>query len=283
MGELVGDHDRASGHRQRSGGMLERLDSTLALGNPTLANDSDPTETAEWLDALESVFRMVGGERAEFILSALGRKAKDLGVLPDVLPFGPYRNTIPLEKQGPYPGDLDMETRITAIIRWNALAMVMRANASYGELGGHVASYASAAEIFEIGFNHFFRGAEGKHAGDVVFFQPHSAPGVYARAFLEGRLTEDRLKRYRQEIGAPGLSSYPHPWLMPDFWQTPTGPWALARSVRSIRRASCATCTIAVPSTPTAGASGGYSVTAKWTSRNQSPASLSPLVRNSTT
>jgi pyruvate dehydrogenase E1 component len=209
MGELVGDHDRASGHRQRSGGMLERLDSTLALGNPTLANDSDPTETAEWLDALESVFRMVGGERAEFILSALGRKAKDLGVLPDVLPFGPYRNTIPLEKQGRYPGDLDMETRITAIIRWNALAMVMRANASYGELGGHVASYASAAEIFEIGFNHFFRGAEGKHAGDVVFFQPHSAPGVYARAFLEGRLTEDRLKRYRQEIVAQASRPIP--------------------------------------------------------------------------
>jgi pyruvate dehydrogenase E1 component len=203
--------------------MLERLDSTPALDNPILANDSDPTETAEWLDALESVFRMVGGERAEFILSALGRKAKDLGVVPDVLPFGLYRNTIPLEKQGPFPGDLDTETRITAIIRWNALAMVMRANASYGELGGHVASYASAAEIFEIGFNHFFRGTEGEHGGDVVFFQPHSAPGVYARAFLEGRLTEERLKRYRQEIGAPGLSSYPHPWLMPDFWQTSTG------------------------------------------------------------
>ncbi len=194
-----------------------------ALDNRTLANDSDPTETAEWLDALESVFRVAGGERAEFILSALDRKAKDLGVVPDVLPFGPYRNTIPLEKQGPFPGDLDTETRITAIIRWNALAMVMRANASHGELGGHVASYASAAEIFEVGFNHFFRGADGAQGGDVVFFQPHSAPGVYARAFLEGRLTEERLKRYRQEIGAPGLSSYPHPWLMPDFWQTPTG------------------------------------------------------------
>ena len=203
--------------------MLDRLDSILAVDNSTLANDSDPTETAEWLDALESVFRMEGGERAEFILSALGRKAKDLGVLPDVLPFGPYRNTIPLEKQASFPGDLEMETRITAIIRWNAMAMVMRANASHGELGGHVASYASVAEIFEIGFNHFFRGTDGERGGDVVFFQPHSAPGVYARAFLEGRLTEERLKRYRQEIGASGLSSYPHPWLMPDFWQTPTG------------------------------------------------------------
>jgi pyruvate dehydrogenase E1 component len=203
--------------------MLERINPALTLKDSTAGDDSDPTETAEWLDALESVFRVAGGERAEFILSALDRKAKDLGVVPDVLPFGPYRNTISLEKQGAFPGDIDMETRIAAIIRWNALAMVMRANATHGELGGHVASYASAAEIFELGFNHFFRGADGEQCGDVVFFQPHSAPGVYARAFLEGRLTEGLLKHYRQEITGPGLSSYPHPWLMPDFWQTPTG------------------------------------------------------------
>ena len=203
--------------------MLERLNPSSIFADPVRADDSDPSETAEWLDALESVFRVAGGERAEFLLSALDRKAKDLGIVADVLPFGPYRNTIPLEKQGAFPGDIEMETRITAIIRWNALAMVMRANAAHGELGGHVASYASAAEIFEVGFNHFFRAAGDGHGGDLVFFQPHSAPGVYARAFLEGRLTEDRLKRYRQEIGARGLSSYPHPWLMPDFWQTPTG------------------------------------------------------------
>ena len=203
--------------------MLERINPALTLNDSTAGGDSDPTETAEWLDALESVFRVAGGERAEFILSALDRKAKDLGVVPDVLPFGPYRNTIPLEKQGAFPGDINMETRITAIIRWNALAMVVRANAAHGELGGHVASYASAAEIFEVGFNHFFRGADGEQGGDVVFFQPHSAPGVYARAFLEGRLTEGQLEHYRQEISGPGLSSYPHPWLMPDFWQTPTG------------------------------------------------------------
>ena len=203
--------------------MLERINPGLTLKDSSAGGDPDPTETAEWLDALESVFRVAGGERAEFLLSALDRKAKDLGVVPDVLPFGPYRNTIPLEKQGAFPGDIDMETRITAIIRWNALAMVVRANAAHGELGGHVASYASAAEIFEVGFNHFFRGADGEQDGDVVFFQPHSAPGVYARAFLEGRLTEAQLERYRQEIGGSGLSSYPHPWLMPDFWQTPTG------------------------------------------------------------
>ncbi|WP_415011923.1 alpha-ketoglutarate dehydrogenase [Amaricoccus sp.] len=157
------------------------------------------------------------------MLSALERKAKDLGVVADSLPYSPYRNTISLDTQPPYPGDIEMETRITAIMRWNALAMVMRANKAYGELGGHVASYASAAEIFELGFNHFFHAATAGHGGDVVYFQPHSAPGVYARAFLEGRLTEDQLKHYRQEIGGPGLCSYPHPWLMPDFWQVPTG------------------------------------------------------------
>ena len=185
--------------------------------------DPDPDETADWLGALESLVRAAGGARAEFILSALDRKAKELGLVADIPPFSPYRNSIPLERQPPFPGDIDMEERITAIIRWNALAMVVRANKAYGELGGHIASYASAAEIFEIGFNHFFRADTGAGDGDLVFFQPHSAPGVYARAFLEGRLSEDQLKRYRQEIGAPGLCSYPHPWLMPDFWQAPTG------------------------------------------------------------
>jgi pyruvate dehydrogenase E1 component len=193
------------------------------LPGPASKADSDPAETTDWLDSLESVFRHSGAERAEFILSALERKAQELGVFSDVLPFSPYRNTIPLEKQSRFPGDIAMETRITAIMRWNALAMVVRANKAYGELGGHVASYASAAEIFEVGFNHFFRGASDGNGGDLVFFQPHSAPGVYARAFLEGRLSEQQLDRYRREIGGGGLSSYPHPWLMPDFWQTPTG------------------------------------------------------------
>jgi pyruvate dehydrogenase E1 component len=185
--------------------------------------DTDPEETAEWLAALESVIRAGGYERAEFILSALDRKAKELGVGADVSPYWPYRNSIALDRQPPFPGDIAMEERITAIIRWNALAMVMRANQAYGELGGHIASYASAAEIFETGFNHFFHADTGADDGDLVFFQPHSAPGVYARAFLEGRLSRDQLKRYRQEVGGGGLSSYPHPWLMPDFWQTPTG------------------------------------------------------------
>src|SRR5271167_3073967 len=203
--------------------MFARVDPPSAPNDLTAVRDSDPSETAEWLDALESAFHMAGAERAEFILAALDRKAKDLGIVPDVLPPGPYGNTISLEKQSAFPGDIDIETRITALMRWNALAMVMRANIAHGELGGHVASYASIAEIFEVGFNHFFRATNDERGGDVVFFQPHSAPGVYARAFLEGRLTEEQLKRYRQEIESPGLCSYPHPWLMPDFWQTPTG------------------------------------------------------------
>jgi pyruvate dehydrogenase E1 component len=202
----------------------------LARGNPpanlprvAAVSDSDPAETADWLDSLDSLFRHSGPARAEFILSALEHKARELGVFSDALPFSPYRNTIPLEKQSPFPGDIEMETRITAIIRWNALAMVVRANRAYGELGGHVASYASVAEIFEVGFNHFFRAANEAEGGDLVFFQPHSAPGVYARAFLEGRLSEEQLNCYRREIGGAGLCSYPHPWLMPEFWQTPTG------------------------------------------------------------
>jgi pyruvate dehydrogenase E1 component len=198
----------------------------MSLANKTpedRTRDADPDETADWLEALDSLVRMAGAERAKFILSALDRKAKELGVGVDIPPFSPYQNSIPLEKQPPFPGDIAMEERITAIIRWNVLAMVVRANEAYGELGGHIASYASAAEIFETGFNHFFRADTGGGDGDLVFFQPHSAPGVYARAFLEGRLSVEQLKRYRREVGGGGLSSYPHPWLMPDFWQAPTG------------------------------------------------------------
>ncbi len=187
------------------------------------STDSDPIETADWLASLGSLLRSAGAERVRFILSILDQRAKELGVLSEAPPYFPYRNTIPLEAQPPYPGDVEMETRITAIIRWNALAMVVRANTAYGELGGHVASYASAAEIFEVGFNHFFRASDGASKGDIVYFQPHSSPGVYARAYLEGRLSEENLANYRQELTGIGLSSYPHPWLMPDFWQMPTG------------------------------------------------------------
>ena len=189
--------------------------------------DTDPLETEEWVNALSAVVEHVGVERARFLLEQLLERAQELGVAPHQQAFSAYRNTIPVEAQGHYPGDLELEKRLTAIIRWNALAMVVRANSAFGELGGHIASYASAAEIFEVGFNHFFKGSADGQSSDLVYFQPHSAPGIYSRAFLEERLTEDQLANYRREVEGKGLSSYPHPWLMPDFWQFPTGSMGL--------------------------------------------------------
>src|ERR1700688_931202 len=182
-----------------------------------------PEEARDWIESLDAVIRVEDSARALFLLRQLDEHAKELGLVAAAAPFSAYRNTIPIERQGIYPGDLGIEERLTAIMRWNALAMVMRANQAYGELGGHIASYASAAEIFEVGFNHFFRAAHQGQGGDLVYFQPHSAPGVYARAFLEGRLSDGQLARFRQEVQGDGLCSYPHPWLMPDFWQFPTG------------------------------------------------------------
>ncbi|MFZ9709455.1 MAG: alpha-ketoglutarate dehydrogenase [Steroidobacteraceae bacterium] len=186
-------------------------------------HDTDPEETREWLEALRAAVAAGGRERGLFLLTQLEQQAQQLGVIAHVIPYSAYQNTIPLDEQAVHPGDVAMEERLTAIMRWNALAMVVRANKAYGELGGHVATYASAAEIFEIGLNHFFRGPDAPGGGDLVFFQPHSAPGVYARAFLEDRLSETQLAHYRQETAGSGLCSYPHPWLMPDFWQFPTG------------------------------------------------------------
>src|SRR5689334_21347789 len=203
--------------------MLMHTPGWIAHGALVEAGDTDPQETQEWLDALDGVVRAAGHERGLFLLKQPEARAQQMGIVAHVPPFSAYRNTIPLEQQGPYPGDLALEERITAIMRWNALAMVARANKAYGELGGHIASYASAAEIFEVGFNHFFRAGDGDRRSDLVFFQPHSAPGVYARAFLEGRISEAQLANFRQEVRGNGLSSYPHPWLMPRFWQFPTG------------------------------------------------------------
>jgi pyruvate dehydrogenase E1 component len=190
--------------------------------------DADPVETAEWREAFLALVATEGPARARFILDQLAVLARSpaVGWAPELVT--PYVNTVPVERQPVFPGDLAIEERLASLMRWNALAMVVRANMAYGELGGHIASYASAADLFEVGFNHFFRARHPGHGGDLVFFQPHSAPGVYARAFLEGRLSEQDLAHYRQEITAPadgarGLSSYPHPWLMPDFWQFPTG------------------------------------------------------------
>ena len=194
--------------------------------------DTDPAETAEWNDAFMDLLASGDSARAKFILDSLLKLANknQINWVPDLVT--PYVNSIPVDEQPPFPGDLVIEEKLASLMRWNALAIVAKANEAYGELGGHIASYASAADLFEVGFNHFFRarteGGDAKERGDLVFFQPHSAPGVYARAYLEGRLTENDLLHYRREITAPesgarGLSSYPHPWLMPDFWQFPTG------------------------------------------------------------
>lgn len=167
--------------------------------------------------------RIGGPERGRYLLSQLRTQAQKFGILAQVSPYSAYQNTIAPQQQAVHPGDVALEERIAGIVRWNALAMVARANRAYGDLGGHIASYASVAEIFEIGFNHFFHGPQRGNGGDLVYFQPHSAPGVYARAFLEGRLSETQLAHYRRELQGPGLCSYPHPWLMPEFWQFPTG------------------------------------------------------------
>ncbi|MDB5953977.1 alpha-ketoglutarate dehydrogenase [Ramlibacter sp.] len=190
--------------------------------------DMDPQETAEWRDAFQSLVAAEGPARARFILDQLAVLARNPAVAWSPELVTPYVNTVPVERQPVFPGDLAIEEKLASLMRWNALAMVVRANSAYGELGGHIASYASAADLFEVGFNHFFQARNERQGGDLVFFQPHSAPGVYARAFLEGRLSEPDLAHYRQEIVAPdagarGLCSYPHPWLMPDFWQFPTG------------------------------------------------------------
>jgi pyruvate dehydrogenase E1 component len=183
--------------------------------------DADPVETREWLEAFDVLVETEGRERATFLLRKLLDHARARRVpLPPVLNT-PYKNSIALAQQPQFPGSLELESRLSAIVRWNALAMVVRANRAYPELGGHIASYASAADLFEVGFNHFFRG------DDLVYFQPHSAPGVYSRAFLEGRLSEEQLNHYRQETGGRGLSSYCHPYLMPEFWQFPTGSMGL--------------------------------------------------------
>lgn len=191
--------------------------------SPNQWQDTNPEETHEWIDAIDSLFAIEGTDRAFYVLNRLQERARVLGIGSGTLPYSAYRNSISLEQQPYYPGDLATEERLTSIIRWNALAMVMRANKAYGELGGHIASFASAAEIFEVGFNHFFRAPTEHFGGDLVYFQPHSAPGIYARAFLEGRISEEQIAHYRQEVGGVGLCSYPHPWLMSDFWQLPTG------------------------------------------------------------
>jgi pyruvate dehydrogenase E1 component len=183
--------------------------------------DDDPQETREWLDALESVIANEGAERAHYILESLIERARRSGAY---LPYSAntaYINTIPPGQEERSPGDHEIEHRIRSYVRWNAAAMVLRANKNTN-VGGHIASFASAATLYDVGFNHFWHAASEKHGGDLIFVQGHSATGVYARAHLLGRLTDEQMENFRQEVDGKGLSSYPHPWLMPDFWQFPT-------------------------------------------------------------
>jgi pyruvate dehydrogenase E1 component len=196
-----------------------------AVPKPT---DIDTAETREWLESLDAVIERDGVERAHYLLEELTAYARRSGAN---LPYSAntaYINTIPEAREEHTPGDPAIEWRIRSLIRWNALAMVVQANRVTSELGGHIASFASSATLYDVGFNHFWNAPSDKHGGDLVFIQGHSAPGIYARAYLEGRLSEDDLHRFRQEAGAKGLSSYPHPWLMPTFWQFPTVSMGLA-------------------------------------------------------
>ncbi|MGR8921238.1 MAG: pyruvate dehydrogenase (acetyl-transferring), homodimeric type, partial [Gammaproteobacteria bacterium] len=184
--------------------------------------DNDPQETQEWIDALDAVIDVEGVERSHYLLERLIDEARRAGVNLPYSAATAYINTIPPHREARTPGDAELEWRIRSINRWNAMAMVVRANRKNSELGGHIASYASAATLYEVGYNHFWHAPSESHGGDLVFFQGHSAPGIYARAYLLGLLDEKRLDNFRQEVDGGGLSSYPHPWLMPEFWQFPT-------------------------------------------------------------
>ncbi|RDB42957.1 pyruvate dehydrogenase (acetyl-transferring), homodimeric type [Halomonas sp. DQ26W] len=184
--------------------------------------DFDPIETTEWIDSLESVLDREGEDRARYLLTRLADRLRRDGMQVPFSVTTPHRNTIPVHREAPMPGDLFMERRIRSLIRYNAIAQVIRNNRANPGLGGHIASFMSAATLYDVGFNHFFRAPNGDFEGDLVYIQGHVAPGVYARAYLEGRLTEAQMDKYRQEVDGDGLSSYPHPWLMPDFWQFPT-------------------------------------------------------------
>ena len=189
----------------------------------TQHNDVNPDETEEWLEALRSVIREEGADRAHYLISRLSNDTKRIGSsIPSRALSTPYSNTISPSNEERMPGDMFMERQIRGIVRWNAMAMVMRANLRNSSIGGHISTFASSATLYDVGFNYFFRGPSEKHEGDLIYYQGHSSPGIYARSFLEGRLDESQLDNFREEVNGNGLSSYPHPWLMPEYWQFPT-------------------------------------------------------------
>ena len=209
------------------------------------SSDVDPAEVAEWTDALDSVLAFEGTAQAGYILEKLTEEAKRRGAPVPYSANTPYLNTIPPDQEARHPGDRVIEHRIRSLIRWNAVATVLRANKVSSELGGHIASFQSAATLYDVGQMHFWRAPTDERGGDLIYYQGHSSPGFYARAFLEGRLSEDQMLNFRQEADGHGLSSYPHPWLMPDFWQFPTvsmglGPMMAIFQARFIRTSSIA-------------------------------------------
>src|ERR1700677_598886 len=203
--------------------------------------DLDPNETQEWLDSLESVVAEEGTERALYLLAKLQEKAGSLGIVSAYHSLNsPYQNTIPSSAQPAYPGDLALEGKIEALVRWNAAVTVAGANKIDSSLGGHIGTFASSCTLYEVGFNHFFHAKSSEHGGDLILFQGHASPGMYARSFLEGRITEDQMKNFRREVDGLGISSYPHPWLMPNYWQFPTvsmglGPMLAIYSARFMK------------------------------------------------
>ena len=246
--------------------------------------DLDPQETAEWLEALEQIVDEAGPDRAAFLLDKLLNRAADFGVSTKQTSTTPYLNTIPAHEEVPYPGNRELERRIKSLIRWNAAAMVVRANKYDANIGGHISTYASLAGISEVCFNHVFRGSYDGAPGDLVYYQGHASPGVYSRAFLEGRLSEEHLLNFRHELrDHPGLSSYPHPWLMPDFWQFPTVSMGLGPSTPFTTLGSCATWkTAGFCPRPTARCM-RFSGTVKWMSPSRPVRCTLQLVRSSTT
>ena len=198
--------------------------------------DIDPLETSEWLESLSAVIEKDGNQRAHYLIKELINKAYMEGANIPYTQNTPYINTIPVNEEKKSNGDQNIERRIRSLIRWNAAAMVVRANKKFPELGGHIGTFASAATLYDVGMNHFWRAKNNKFGGDLIYFQGHSAPGMYARAFLEGRLSEKQLDSFRQEVNPGGLSSYPHPWLMPNFWQFPTVSMGLGPMLAIIRQ-----------------------------------------------
>jgi len=241
------------------------------LMNPQDDIDKDSTETSEWLDALKAVQAHRGTARTSWLVNRLVDEARTGGLYVPRSLNTAYKNTIPPEEEAKSTGDRAIEHKLRSIIRWNAMAIILRANKESSELGGHIASFQSAATLYDIGFGHFWHAATDQHGGDLLFIQGHSSPGIYARAFLEGRLTEDQLLGYRQETGGKGLSSYPHPWLMPDFWQFPTVSMGLGPLMAG-----------AWPRPPSA-RSGPSWATARWTSPNRWARSPWPGVSGWTT